>query len=176
MNPDIVIYIDAGCKSNPGRLAVAAVVCTPSGEVLVEDAREAGEGTNNVGEYRALAHAACLARLAGARRPLFVSDSALVVQQINGFWAARGEVDSPLILEKNRCEAMLMRFDHWALKHVPRERNKRADWLVSRLLEHKRTLKNPPPVHPVEASGKGRPGWATLPSSRKTPTIAVGSE
>src|SRR4051812_2192701 len=174
MDPDAVIYFDGGLKP-PNRLAVAAVVCTPEGEIIIEEAREAGEGTSNVGEYRALVHAACLARLVGAHQPMFVSDSALVVQQINGFWAARGEVDSPLVLEKNRCEAMLMRFDHWALKHVPRERNRRADWLVSTLLEHKRALKNPPPVHAVELSVAGRPGWATLPSSKKTPTASVAS-
>jgi ribonuclease HI len=175
VDPDIVIYLDAGLKP-PNRLAVAAVACTPEGEVLIEEAREAGEGTANVGEYRALSHAACLAKLVGARQPLFISDSQLVVQQINGFWAARGAVDSPLILEKNRCEAMLMRFDQWALKHVPRERNRRADWLVSNLLDHKRTLKAAPPVHPAELSAAGRPGWSTLPSSRKTPTAALTSE
>jgi ribonuclease HI len=166
MSPDYVIYMDGGCKANPGRLAVAAVVCSPEYEIIAESAREAGEGTNNVSEYRALAHAIGMANLLGARNPMFVSDSMLVVQQINGFWAMKGETDSPLALEHSRCYAGLLRFDHWWLKHVTRDKNKRADWLVSRFLEHERTLKKEPGIHPVEASGEGRPGWINLSSKR----------
>jgi ribonuclease HI len=176
MNPDLVVYLDSGCRANPGALAVAAVACTPDGEVLAESAREAGEGTNNLGEYRALAYAVCVANLIGARRPTFVSDSALVVQQINGFWAMHGDPGSPLVREHARCQTMLMRFDKWRLVHVPRERNKRADWLVSDLLGHKRTLKKAPAVQPVAHDGDGRPGWSHVPSSRKTPRASVGSE
>jgi len=166
VNADYVVFFDGGCTSNPGRLAVAAVVCTPGGEKLVEQSRDAGEGTNNVCEYRALAHAICLANLVGARRPLFISDSMVVVQQINGFWAMRGDPGSPLAREHSRCSSALMMFDRWLLKHVPRAKNRRADWLVSRHLGHDRTLKNAPAVDAVDHDGDGRPGWLELSARR----------
>jgi ribonuclease HI len=157
---DLAVFFDGGCKSNPGDLAVAAVACSPDGRVLVKSARPAGQGSSNVAEYRALAHAICVARLLGARRPLFASDSALVVQQINGFWAMRG--NEALKYEHARCASGLMEFQRWMLKHIPREQNKLADWLVSSLLGHGRALKNEPTVVLVSAEGNGRPGWAEL--------------
>lgn len=169
MTPDYIIYLDGGYTGqNPSRLAVAAVVCTPDFEVVLETARWAGEGTNNLAEYRALSHAICMANLVGARQPLFISDSMLVVQQVLNFWASNGSTDDPLTIAHGRCASALMTFDRWALKHVRRERNKRADWLVSNLLEHKRTLKNTPPVEHVEYEGEGRPGWSQLPTNRRT--------
>ena len=168
MIPDFVIYVDGGYKGqNPSKLGVAAVVCTPDFEVIVESARWAGEGTNNVAEYRALSHGIHLANLVGARQPLFISDSMLVVQQLHNFWATNGATDDPLTLAHSRCASGLMTFERWGLKHVRREKNKRADWLVSNLLEHSRTLKNTPKIEPVEYDGDGRPGWSNIGSSRK---------
>ena len=162
MEPDYIIYMDGGCTANPGKLVVAAVVCWPNYDVLVELAREAGEGTNNIGEYRALRHAICMANLVGARRPVFVSDSMLVVQQVTSAWATKGDSSAPLVRERDHCQAALMRFDRWILTHVRRERNKRADWLASSLLGHARTLKKVPAIEPVEIKGEGRPGWPCL--------------
>jgi ribonuclease HI len=159
---DYLIFCDGGCTANPGDLAVAAVVCVPEPEceIVIEQARRAGHGTSNVAEYRALAHGIGLARLMGARRPLFCVDSALVAQQVNGWWAMRGS--SELHREHARCASALMEFDRWVVKHVPRERNRRADWLVSGLLGHSRTLKKAPGVDPVATEGPGRPGWSQL--------------
>jgi hypothetical protein len=69
VNPDFAIFFDGG-HSVGRQLAVGAVVCTPAGEVVVEQAVRAGEGTSNVAEYRALSFAVCMANLVGARRPL----------------------------------------------------------------------------------------------------------
>jgi ribonuclease HI len=168
---DASIFFDGGCTSNPGKLAVAAVVCTTDCEILIESVRDAGEGTSNLCEYRALMYAICLANLIGARRPLFISDSMLVVQQINGAWAMKGDTTSPLVRAHGRCYSALMRFDKWALTHVPRERNKRADWLVSNHLGHDRTLKKVPGMMTVDYSGEGRPGWDHLPPSRPASSV-----
>lgn len=165
MTPDLAIYVDGGCRSNPGELAVAAVVCTLQGEVLIESSRHAGVGSNNVAEYRALAHGICLANMLGARQPIFSTDSLLVAQQINGWWAMRGNQE--LRTDHQRCADELMHFDRWAVRHVSRALNKRADWLVSSLLGHDRTLKNRPSVVPVEFDGDGRPGWSQLSAGRR---------
>jgi ribonuclease HI len=160
VDPDVVIFMDGGCTSNPGRIAVAAVACTPRGEVISETARDAGEGTNNVAEYKALRHAIELANLLGARRPLFISDSRLIVQQINGFWAIRDSGERARL--HGLCTSSLMKFDRWLLQHVGREKNQRSDWLVSKHLGHSRTLKKAPPVDQVVCNHEGRVGWSQL--------------
>jgi ribonuclease HI len=157
---DLLVFVDGGIKTAPyGDLGVAAVVCTPAGELLVESAWHAGHGSANLAEYRALAYGVGLAHLAGARRPLFCSDSALVVQQLNGWWARRNIGLEP---EFVRCRSALMEFDLWWLKHIPRERNRRADWLVCRLLGHSRTARRAPKIEPVATEAKPRLGWSLL--------------
>jgi ribonuclease HI len=162
MKPDVVIFCDGGCTDNPGTIAVAAVVCSTDGEVVVESARMAGKGTNNVAEYRALRHAIHLANLVGAKRPMFFSDSNLVVQQVNRLWAMKAGGD--LAEAHRQCVDALYSFDRWMIKHVPREQNKRADWLACNQLGHTRTLKNKPKISMVELEGDGRPGWSELPA------------
>lgn len=163
MRADYVIFLDGGCTSNPGgQLAVAAVVCKPSFEVVMQLARGAGEGTSNMAEYRALRHAIAMANLVGARRPLFLSDSKLVVEQINGWWAVK---DPELHMLHGWCTGALMRFDRWLVKHIPREKNKRADYLVCQQLGHARTLKRPPAVQPVQCEHEGRAGWSQMAAS-----------
>lgn len=160
MKPDLIAFVDGGCTSNPGVLAVAAVACSDNWQIIVENAVHAGTGTNNVAEYRALSHGICIANLLGARRPMFCTDSDLVVKQINGYWAMRGNEE--LKEAHSICHSELMRFNHFMVRHIPRERNKRADWLVCKLLGHSRTPKKPPSIDPVEHAGKWRPGWSEI--------------
>lgn len=160
VEPDYRIFCDGGCTANPGDLAVGAVVCTIDGEVLIAQARRAGMGTSNIAEYRALAYAIGLANLVGARTPLFCTDSALVAQQINGWWAMRGSQE--LADEFARCSTLLMKFDWWWLKHIPREKNKLADWLVCKELGHDRATKKAPRAEVVTTEAKGLPGWSRL--------------
>jgi ribonuclease HI len=163
--PEQVDRMDVLITSNGGEIAVAAVACTPDGEVFVENAVKVGQGTSNAAEYKALRHAIALANLVGARRPMFLSDSNLVVQQVNGRWAMKA--GGELATLHNHCSGSLMKFDEWMLKHVPRERNKRADWLVCNLLGHSRTLKSgAPPVSSVSCEEEGRPGWARMKVAR----------
>jgi ribonuclease HI len=161
MEADLYVFVDGGCTANPGGdLAVAAVLCSPDGEIVLERARRASVGTSNVAEYRALRYGICMANLLGARRPAFVSDSELMVRQVNGWWAMSG--DSPLHAEHKLASSALMGFEHWWLSHVSRERNRRADWLVCKLLGHSRALKNPPDLGVAEAAGAGHPGWVGI--------------
>jgi ribonuclease HI len=165
MNNDLVVFCDGGCTANPGDLAVAAVACDPEGEVLVQSARRAGVGTSNVAEYRALAYAIGVAHLLGARQPLFCSDSMLVVEQLNHRWIMKGSQsgDNVLAAEFVRCRTGLMEFDRWWLRHVPRDKNKRADWLVCNEIGLSRTTKRVPPVTVADTNGAaGRPGWSQL--------------
>jgi ribonuclease HI len=178
VEPDFLIFCDGGCTANPGELAVGAVVCTPSGEVLAKQARRAGMGTSNVAEYRALAYAIGLANLAGARQPLFCLDSVLVVEQLNHKWIMKGSKSGENVLAEEfvRCRTLLMEFDRWWLKHIPREKNKLADWLVCKELGHDRTTKKVPKVEVITAAGAGRPGWSQLSAPARSPRSRSGRD
>lgn len=162
---EFTIYCDGGLVStNPGEAAVAAVVINDVGELIIEQARRIGHATNNEAEYRALLFAINLANLVGARRPHFVVDSQLVEQQVIGWWAINGANLSRL---HGLCTGSLMMFPEWSIQHVPRAQNKRADWLVNKLIrpDGDRTLKNPPEAGLEFRTGHIRPGWDNVPVS-----------
>ena len=158
MKPDFVIFFDGGYKS-PDLIAVGAVVCSAEGEHITESARWMGTGTSNEAEYKGLLHAIAMANFVGARQPLFCSDSKLIVKQVNRKWAVKGH----LCFLHGRCTGLLMEFDRWLLSHVPREKNKRADWIVSTKLGHARATKKPPPIDLIELDEhEGWAGWSEL--------------
>lgn len=164
---ELTVYCDGGKLSDSGVAGVAAVAVDQTGKIIVEGAQEVGQATSNEAEYLALSFGISLANLLGARTPHFVCDSLLVVQQISGWWAIRG---GGIALVHGPVRARLMDFDYWSIQHVPREQNKRADWLVNVQLRgngHARTLKTPPTDCVRFRAGELRPGWKHFPKQTR---------
>lgn len=89
------VNTDGGCRDNPGSGAWAFVITKGNGEVE-EFAGFLPHCTNNQAEYRAL-EAACFMLAQKPHMDLpdairFLSDSQLVVNQINGLWRVNGEI------------------------------------------------------------------------------------
>lgn len=168
------VFFDGGCAGNPGPGACAAVVVAETGEVLLEDARALGHVTNNIAEYRGLLLACSLAMLLGVETPHFFSDSMIVVQQVNQWWAIR---NAELGRIHSFAASALMRFDEWTLSHVPRAQNERADWLCNQLLDHKckQSAAEIPGIQFRKSASEPRPGWANLPRQRPSRS-AVATE
>jgi ribonuclease HI len=110
-----------------------------------------------------------LAHLVDANEAHFCSDSQIVVQQISGFWAING---GELERLHNYCTSSLMIFDSWSIQHIPRERNRRADYLCNELMDHKskHQLKEKPGIE--FRAGVPRDGWYQLGYDR--PKAVVG--
>lgn len=127
----VTVYSDGGGLANPGPSACAAVVAGQTGKILVEHAIRIGEATNNIAEYEGLRLGIRLARLVGATEAIFITDSQLMANQVMTYWAIR---DPELSKLHSKVTSELTAFADWKIQHVRREQNKRADWLVNRLI------------------------------------------
>jgi ribonuclease HI len=128
----VIVNFDGGSRGNPGKAAIAAVATDPGGEVLAERSETIGEATNNVAEYRALLLAVELAGELGADEVELIGDSKLIVEQVQGNWKIKQKHLRPL-----RAEAVsaLEQLPKWAIRHVRREENTRADELLNEALD-----------------------------------------
>jgi len=133
LSPDrLVVNVDGGARGNPGPAAIAAVVASPDGEVVEERSESIGPATNNVAEYRALLLGIEAARELGAREVELVGDSELIVRQVRGEYRVKDDTLRDL---HRRVREALAAFDRWTIRHVRREENARADWLVNDALD-----------------------------------------
>ena len=121
-------FIDGAARGNPGP-AGAGVYVSAEGEQPAEELFEAlGHATNNVAEYRALLLALRRAVERGASEVSIVSDSLLLVQQMLGRFRVKAPHLQPLYADALR---MAKGFRRFAIAHVPREDNKKADRLAN---------------------------------------------
>jgi ribonuclease HI len=84
-----------------------------------------GSGTNNRAEYLALIFALREALRQGVTHLEVLSDSQLMVNQVNGRWDVNGHLKD---LHEEAC-GLLKMFTAWTLRHVSREENTDADFL-----------------------------------------------
>lgn len=113
-----MIYTDGAARGNPGPSASGYVVYI-GGNKAREDFLYNGDATNNFAEYRAIKMALewCGANIDTKAEVELVSDSELVVRQING----RYKVKSKLLLGMNqRVKALASQFKDIKLKNAPR--------------------------------------------------------
>jgi ribonuclease HI len=125
-------WIDGGSRGNPGLSAIGVVIEDSNGVVVETVAKVIGVGTNNVAEYQALLTALERAHKMGAREVEVLSDSELLVRQILGEYKVKNEGLKPLHAEARDRAAG---FRSFAIRHVDREQNVRADALVNRALD-----------------------------------------
>ncbi len=128
----VVVHVDGGARGNPGPAAAAAVISTPSGEVLDEVSETLGTATNNVAEYRGVLLGLRRARELGASEVELVNDSELVAKQITGAYRVKHPAMRPLYLD---AMSALRPFARWSVRSVPRAQNVEADRLVNEALD-----------------------------------------
>lgn len=134
MSGPITLATDGASRGNPGPAGVAYALHR-DGEGIVEDHAETiGEATNNEAEYRAL-----IAGLEAAARHtggdiVHVSDSELVVKQLEGLYEVRAANLKPLV---RRVEEASTRFRSIEHRHVDRsdERIEHVDQLANEALD-----------------------------------------
>ncbi len=134
MAPDapLVVYTDGASRGNPGRAAIGASVQDLAGRELHAVSREIGVATNNEAEYRAAIAGLEAALALGADRVELRMDSELCVRQLSG----RYRVRNPRLQELHaRVELLRRQFRAFGVHHVPREQNRRADWLANAALD-----------------------------------------
>ncbi|MDE3000494.1 MAG: ribonuclease HI family protein [Gemmatimonadota bacterium] len=126
-NDAITVYVDGAAKGNPGPAGVG-VWLELEGVVLSEHSEYIGNATNNVAEYKALIYGLEIARRYRVTRVSVISDSELMVRQLNGEYRVKNENLLPLY----RCARELAgRFDEFRIRHVSRTENRHADRLAN---------------------------------------------
>jgi ribonuclease HI len=126
------LFTDGGARGNPGPAAYGFVLEDERGTVLDARGETIGVATNNVAEYSAL--------LAGLRRAAelgvdeldVVSDSELMVKQMNGEYRVKNEALRELSLEAARLARALGGVTY---RNVRRAENELADRLVNEALD-----------------------------------------
>lgn len=126
------MHIDGAARGNPGPAACAVIVSTAGGAPLASFSKCLGETTNNVAEYRGLVAALEYALEHHHRRLKIISDSELLVRQMQGRYKVKSADLKPLHEEARRLVAGLGAV---TLEHVRREANREADRLVNEALD-----------------------------------------
>jgi ribonuclease HI len=126
------LYTDGGARGNPGPAAAAYVLETEDGTVLAAHGERIGVATNNVAEYRALVAGLAKALALGVGEVEVVSDSELLVKQMNGDYRVKNAALIELSLEASRLAREIGRVRYRAVR---RAENELADRLVNEALD-----------------------------------------
>ena len=128
----VVARIDGGARGNPGPAGYGVVLEDSSGKVFAELSRYLGHCTNNVAEYSGLLAALEKALEMGAANLRVLSDSELLVRQMNGQYKVKSPDLRPLYEEARRLSRKFVSF---RIEHVRREQNRAADKLANRAMD-----------------------------------------
>lgn len=133
------VYTDGGSRGNPGISAYAFVIYDSNNEIY-SSSGFLGISTNNKAEYTALLTALkyIVSQIQENNLDLTItnytlySDSELMVKQIKGEYKVKDEDLKILYLE---CKELIKKIANFKIEHVRREKNKRADFLVNKVLD-----------------------------------------
>lgn len=128
----VVAACDGGARGNPGPAGIGVAIRIPRGKVVAEISEAIGHATNNVAEYTAVKRALERARELEATEVEIVTDSKLLVEQLNGRYRVKNPTLQRLHAE---VRAAARPFASVSYRHVPRERNRRADALVNMAID-----------------------------------------
>jgi ribonuclease HI len=125
-------HCDGGARGNPGPAGYGAAIADDHGMVIAELSEFLGIRTNNYAEYSGLL--ACLQYALDHHHPRLrvVSDSELMVKQIQGKYQVKSPDLKPLYDEAKRRIAKLEAFE---ITHALRHKNKDADRLANEAMD-----------------------------------------
>ncbi len=127
-NETLTLYVDGAAKGNPGPAGIGVRV-ELKGVVLSEHSEFIGEATNNVAEYKALIYGLEIVRRLRVTRVNAVSDSELMVRQLNGEYKVKNSKLLPLY---EFVVDIAGSMDGFTIRHVSRSENQHADRLANK--------------------------------------------
>jgi ribonuclease HI len=146
-------HCDGGARGNPGPAGYGALIQDDRGTVLAELSEFLGIRTNNYAEYSGLLGCLQYALDHGHRRLRVVSDSELMVKQIQGKYKVNSPDLKPLWQEaKNR----IAKLEGFEISHALRHKNKDADRLANEAMD-RGMKRSPAPGQPAPPPIKATP-------------------
>jgi ribonuclease HI len=125
-------HCDGGARGNPGPAGYGALIQDDEGTVIAELSEFLGMRTNNYAEYSGLLGCLQYALDHHHHRLRVVSDSELMVKQIQGKYQVKSPDLKPLYEEARRRIARLEAFE---ITHALRHKNKDADRLANEAMD-----------------------------------------
>jgi ribonuclease HI len=154
-------HCDGGARGNPGPAGYGALIQDDEGMIVAELSEFLGMRTNNYAEYSGLLGCLQYALDHNFPRLRVVSDSELMVKQIQGKYQVKSPDLKPLYEEAKRRIAKLQAFE---ISHALRHKNKDADRLANEAMD--RGMKRPQaPGQPAPPPLKATP----YPTKSETP-------
>ncbi|MGD0681899.1 MAG: ribonuclease HI family protein [Terracidiphilus sp.] len=121
-------HCDGGSRGNPGPSGYGAVIEDANGHVVAELSGFLGIRTNNYAEYSGLLAVLQWAIKNGTNSLRVISDSELMVKQMQGKYKVASPILRPLFEEARRLSRTLSKFE---MRHTLRGGNKQADQLAN---------------------------------------------
>ena len=131
------VYVDGSSRGNPGAAGVGYYIVGEDGQLIKRGGEFIGFATSRVAEYYALKEGIEQAIELGFKSVRFVSDSLMVVNQMNGIFKVKNEDIQAINKE---IKELLKKFDVAVFTHVPRLQNAAADKEANLAID--RVLKN----------------------------------
>ena len=126
------VYVDGGSRGNPGPSGVGYYIVAADGMVMKRGGEFLGFSTSRLAEYYGLKEGVEQAVELGLKSARFVSDSLMLVNQMNGVYAVKNR---DLLLVYEDIWRLLNKLDSYSFEHVPRIRNLEADKEVNRVID-----------------------------------------
>ena len=145
----LVAHVDGGARGNPGPAGFGVVIEDSAGRPVARLSQYLGHRTNNYAEYMGLLSALAYAGKHGFKALKVISDSELMVRQIQGKY----KVKSPVLLDLyQHAKSLIQRLDWFRIEHTLREGNAEADRLANQAMDD--GMRSPSPGQLREQAGR----------------------
>ena len=143
----MIAHIDGGSRGNPGPSGYGVVIEDEKGQSVAELSEYLGRQTNNFAEYQGLIAALEYAVQHGHKGLKVISDSELLVRQIQGGY----RVHHPVLRDLHaRARQLTTQLEWFSITHVLRGKNQVADRLANAAMD-KGQGKTPEPSLPTSS-------------------------
>lgn len=120
----ITINVDGASRGNPGPSGIGYCIHDENGKIIEQNGEFIGFATARLAEYCAMRKGIERAIELGYKTARFISDSLMVVNQLNGIFNLKNQ---DIVAIHNDIQAKLDYFDAVSFIHVPRSENTIAD-------------------------------------------------
>ena len=128
----ITVYTDGGSRGNPGPSGVGYYILDADGKEIKRGGEFLGMSNSRLAEYYGLKEGLEQAIELGYKRVNFMSDSLMMVNQLNGVYQVKNK---DLMQVYSDVLKLLENLDSFSFTHVPRSKNTEADAEVNKIID-----------------------------------------
>lgn len=128
----VTINVDGASRGNPGPSGIGYCIHDENGHIIEQGGEFIGFATSRVAEYYAMKKGVSRALELGYQKVKFLSDSLMVVNQLNGIFSIKNQDVIPIFQD---VEKEISKFEAVSFTHVPRSKNVVADYEANKAID-----------------------------------------